>query len=314
MTGPLAQLPNFNMKLLQAFILVAEQRSFRAAASMSNRSQSAISAQVKLLEEQLGVSLFHRTTRSVELTREGEELLRGAQRALEEMTFSLRTIEETVRLDRGRVSLACAPTVAAGRLPAILAAFEQDYPTVQVSIREIPSDMLLETVRKREVDFAIGQAVPADSELQFDPLIDDAVITLAPRNLIPEDRDTITLRELATHRVLILDPITAFRQMFDREMREAGLTFRSKFDCLHTMTLIAMAEAGLGIAVLPLAVVRAAHAPSTQVLRVIEPEIHRQIAIISLRGRHLTPASERLANLIREMLPVATGSALPLSR
>ena len=66
---------NVNLKLLQTFMLVAEERSFRAAAEKSFRSASAVSAQIRLLEEQLRVPLFHRTTRNVYLTPEGEQLM-----------------------------------------------------------------------------------------------------------------------------------------------------------------------------------------------------------------------------------------------
>ena len=115
-----------NLKLLQVFLLVAEHASFRSAADQARRSQSSVSTQIKQLEGQLGVALFHRTTRSVRLTAEGEQLLGCVRRALHEVEAGLRKIEEAVDMRRGHVSIACSPTVASTRLPLVLAAFGKD--------------------------------------------------------------------------------------------------------------------------------------------------------------------------------------------
>ena len=88
---------NVNLKLMHIFLLVAEHNSFCRAAEVSNRSQSAVSMQIRQLELQLGVSLFHRTTRRVQLTREGELLLVCARRAVTELRrdgFDLRLAME----------------------------------------------------------------------------------------------------------------------------------------------------------------------------------------------------------------------------
>lgn len=76
-----------NLKLIQTFLTVAEMKSFRGAADQVKRSQSAVSMQIKQLEEQLGVALFHRTTRSVKLTAEGEKLVGSAQEGLNKPRF-----------------------------------------------------------------------------------------------------------------------------------------------------------------------------------------------------------------------------------
>src|ERR1700743_47955 len=118
---------NVNLKLMHTFLLVAEHSSFCRAAEVSNRSQSAVSMQIRQLELQLGVSLFHRTTRRVQLTREGELLLVCARKAVSELQTGLRQIRDAVDIQRGRLTLACAPTLAATRLPEILATFQKSY-------------------------------------------------------------------------------------------------------------------------------------------------------------------------------------------
>ena len=79
---------NWNLKLIQTFILVAKARNFSKAAVQASRSQPAISSQINALEEQLGFKLFDRTSRAVSLTPEGEALLEGAERSIGELTIS----------------------------------------------------------------------------------------------------------------------------------------------------------------------------------------------------------------------------------
>lgn len=116
---------NINLKLLNSFLLVAEYSSFREAAERANRSLPAISMQIKQLEEQLGVTLFHRTTRRVELTKEGEHLLISVRKALAVIEGGLLELKSASDIAIGQITFACVPTVASTRLPTILSAFSK---------------------------------------------------------------------------------------------------------------------------------------------------------------------------------------------
>jgi DNA-binding transcriptional LysR family regulator len=293
-------LSSFNPKLLQAFVLVAENRSFRKAAELTAKSQSAVSAQVKELERQLGLALLHRTTRSVALTPEGEELLTGARRALQEIEHSLRVVRESAEIRHGRVVLGCAPSIAVSLAPGILSSFGQDFPNVKVFLRETASDELLVALRDGSIDFAIAQAVPPEPDLAIEMLLKDPIVALAPRTIVPSPRDSISLEELSVLPLLHLAPSTSLRQLFDAEMRKRGLPTPCKYDCLHSLTLIAMAEAGLGIAILPRSVLRFASSPNSIAIKIRPASLARDIALISRSDRALPPAAKRLADLARE--------------
>ena len=199
-----------NLKLLQVFLLVAEHESFRSAADQAHRSQSSVSTQIKQLEGQLGVALFHRTTRSVRLTSEGAQLLDCVRRALHEVEEGLRKIEEAVDMRRGHVSLGCSPTVAGSRLPIVLAAFRREYPDVKLFVRELTSADLFESLRKREVDFGIGPIVE-EGDLSFRAILREDIYALVPRRLFHTRQSVITLSDLVRMPVLLLNPATALR-------------------------------------------------------------------------------------------------------
>lgn len=293
---------NINLKFVQTFLLVAEHASFRVAAEKAHRSQSAISMQIKQLESQFGATLFHRTTRRVRLTREGEQLFAAARRAFGELELVARQIEETVGLHQGRLSLACSQTVAATRLPRILAAFEQDYPSVAIHVRELPSAELLEAVRRQEVDFGIGPIVAA-SEFSFELILRDEFVALVPHRFLRTPLSTVTLTELCRMPILLLTKAAAFRATLDAALRSRGLTIPTRYEVVQPQTLIAMAIAGLGVAILPKVAVPELPKGSradVHILRVVDPVITREIGIVTLRGQGLSPTASRLVDLIRE--------------
>lgn len=294
-------LSNVNLKLLQAFLLVGEHSSFRTAAEVSHRSTSAVSAQIRNLEDQLGVPLFHRTTRNVRLTAEGAQLLECARRALMEVEAGLRKIQEAADLRRGRVSLACSPTVAATRLSRVLAAFEKDHPGIEVFVRELTSDALFESIRRHEVDFGIGPVIET-SAFSFEPLLEESLYALVPRRFVTTRKNTITLATLTNMPLLVLSPATALRNALETTMRERKLSISTRYEFSQAQTLISMANAGLGAAILPKLALPPVIDERTQVLRIVSPAMTRKVALITLRGQSLSPASLRIAQLMQQLI------------
>jgi DNA-binding transcriptional LysR family regulator len=296
-----AALSHVNLKLLQTFLLVGEHSSFRVAAEKSFRSQSAVSAQIRELEKQLGVALFHRTTRSVRLTDEGHLLLECAQRALREVDDGLRKIKESTDIRRGRVSLSCSPTVAETRLARVLAAFEKDYPGIEVYVREVTSAALFDSIRKREVDFGIGPSIDT-AEFDFEPILDDPLYALVPKRFIKTTKETISLATLTNMPLLVLNNATALRGMLEANLKERQLTFTTRYEFAQAQTLISMAGAGLGAAILPKVALPPRIYASTYVLRIVNPPLVRQVSVITARGQALSPASLRLVQLLRQLI------------
>lgn len=294
---------NLNLKLLQTFLLVAEHNNFRQAAELAHRSQSAISSQIKQLEEQLGVALFHRTTRRVRLTDEGLQLLGSAQRAIHEVELGLKRIREAADIRSGRISISCSPTIAASRLPRVLAAFEDDYPGVQVFVREAATTVVFENVRIGEADFGVAPFIKL-SGFAFEPILDDDLYALVPKNLVRGSRSTITFKSLAAMPLLVLDATTALRATVEETMRRNGMAFSTKHEFNQVQTLISMARVGLGAAVLPKTVLPSAPDARVKILRIVAPTLTRRIGIITNRGQKLSPAAARLAQHLRELVGV----------
>ncbi len=296
-----AALARVNLKLLQTFMLVAENGSFKAAADRARRSQSAISMQIKQLEDQLGARLFNRTTRDVKLTPEGSKLFASTQRGLQEVGIGLRNVQEALAIRRGQVALACAPTIASTHLPRILAEFERDYPGIKMLLSELKSADLYQAIGTDAVDFGIGP-ISGNPDLDFEPLLDDPLHALIPTRMCPHNRRSITLADLSALPLLHFHTTTLTGAMLESEAAARGIVLNVRYRCIQAETLVAMAEAGIGAAILTQSVVRFAQPNHSRVYRIVEPELVHRYGIVRKRGKELSPAAERLAQLIRTSL------------
>jgi LysR family hydrogen peroxide-inducible transcriptional activator len=172
---------------------------------------------------------------------------------------------------------------------------------VRVFVREIASEGLLDALRQGTIDFAVVQAVPPEPDLRVEPLLDDPVVAIAPRAIIPRRRTSIGLEELAA----TAPPARSghvWRQFFNEEMRRCELAYDCNYDCINSLTLIAMAETGLRIAILPRSVLSFGRGSTTQAIAVRQGSLSRKIALISRSDRLPSPAASRLAVLISEQV------------
>ncbi len=148
---------DFNTDLLRTFVAIADSGGFTRAAQLVHRTQSAVSMQMKRLEEGLKRPLFERDGRTVALTPEGEMLLQYARRILQLHEEAVSTITQPEMIGMVRIG---TPDDYGSFLPSILARYAQCYPKVQVEVRCEPSSSLIETLENGELDLALTTCNP----------------------------------------------------------------------------------------------------------------------------------------------------------
>ena len=134
---------------VQALVAIAEYQAFHRAADALNITQTALSRRLQNLESFLGVRLVERTTRSVALTRLGENFLPQARRLLTDLVAALTEIRETGKALRGDVTLACVPTVGVHYLPRILQGYYLRYPNNRIKVLDHASSAVAQAVLTR---------------------------------------------------------------------------------------------------------------------------------------------------------------------
>ncbi|NYT23004.1 LysR family transcriptional regulator [Alcaligenaceae bacterium] len=293
-----------NLKLFNAFLIVAETGSVRNAADKASRSDSAISMQIKQLEAQLGTQLFHRTGRKLELTVAGRQLLVHVRQAMQQVDRGLRQLKQGLDLERGNVVMGCSPTIAATRLPQVLSAFSERYPGIELLIRELTLAEQLECLRQGTVDFCLGPAfLHATTDILFEYVVHDQIYALLPADMAPKGRTTLTLAEYTMFPALMLSNDSGLRPMMDEALRCAGLSLKLRCEARQISTLIAMVRNGMGAALLPRIALDDLADERSTALRVTHPDMERSLGILSMRNEIPAPAAQALQHMIREMLP-----------
>jgi DNA-binding transcriptional LysR family regulator len=300
---------------------VADAGGFRRAAEQLYRSQSAVSAQIRDLEAELGVALFHRTTRRVNLTAEGERLLTRTRKALAELDAGIRELGDDVALRHGRIVIGTTPTISSTRLPPIIAAIRARHPGIAVNIREDFARGTLDRVRRDEVDFALCPATEgADGQdFAFEPLMRDEFRAVLPPGDALSGRAEVRFDEIADRPILAFPRATALRRQLDALFNGRGRVLNPAFQASHHVTLLAMVAAGLGVTVLPglclgdgqFAGAFAGTSASTSAAwdagwgavstaRLVDPVLHRTVAIATRKGQALSPAAQAGVAMIRQ--------------
>ncbi|MGF6528202.1 LysR family transcriptional regulator [Variovorax sp. PvP013] len=283
----------FDLKELQAFVVTADEASFRSAAQALNLSAPALSRRVERLETALGVRLLERTTRHVELTAAGREFLQEARSALTGLDEAVQRLGDQGRRRRGRVTIACVPSVANHLLPPVLGAFAQELPDVQVHVIDENATQVLEAVARGEADFGLSFTGSQESALEFQVLTRERYVLAMPRDHDWARRDEIRWTELAGQRLVSVSSRSSNRLLLDQAM--AGLAHRPMvwYECNHVTGALALVEAGLGLAALPQLALPRAH-PRVCGVPLIEPDLWRTLGLLKRRGRDLTPVAEVL--------------------
>src|SRR4051812_23779186 len=147
---------NVTFRQLQAFAAVAAAGSFTRAAERLHVTQSAVSVLIRELEADLGIRLFDRTTRRVEITEAGIDFRAGAEKLIADMEHAVRHTHDLVERKRGRITVAAPPLLAAAFLPRTIQAFQRAYPGIRVALIDVPTDQIVSRVKSGEADLGVG--------------------------------------------------------------------------------------------------------------------------------------------------------------
>ncbi|WP_199032386.1 LysR family transcriptional regulator [Ralstonia sp. ASV6] len=172
-----------DLRQLRYFVTVAEELHFGRAAERLSMTQPPLSQQIRALEEELGVTLFHRTQRSVALTPVGARWLVEVRRVLAEAGALPALAQRLARGEVGSLSLSFVSTADYGILPAVLRHFRDARPDVQFQLREATSDVQIEALLADEVDAGVVIAHHAGSvpgELEYRPLVRERLVLAVP--------------------------------------------------------------------------------------------------------------------------------------
>ena len=241
---------NVSTRHLKAFLALAAEKNFTRAAALSHLSQPAFSVLIQSLEESVGVRLFDRGTRRVELTVEGRLFETSAARLLAEFDNAIGEMRDLVALRKGRLAIAALPSICAYRLPEVIAAFHSQHPGIDITLHDVTSDNCLDLLRRDRCDFALTAIVSA-ADLDIEPVLADRFFLACPAQhpLARARSRTLTVADLLQWEFVQQDRYSSVRQQIDAVTYPHQLN--TVMEVAGMATAAGLVAAGVGLAIIP---------------------------------------------------------------
>jgi DNA-binding transcriptional LysR family regulator len=303
-----------DLKLLKAFVGVAEHGTVSKAAEVLHVTQPALSRQIRSLEHQAGFDLFERAGRGLVLTPRGAQLLTECRGLL---THADALSERTRRLRRGDLQVlrvAAASLTIEALFPAFLGRYARHVPDVHLTLLDAHAADHLGMLERGDADLSVAviNMLPLDDRHFASRLLPRFQMLAACSPSFPiEAGDVKDIGALDRHPLLVLDPSYATRNVFDAACHLAGFKPTILFEGRSVNTLLAMAEAGHGIAIVPSVLkIDPARIRTMLVTHRREP-LQLAVAVIwdkrRMPSRHADQFADLLAAYVRETYPPAPG-------
>jgi DNA-binding transcriptional LysR family regulator len=274
---------------LAAFCAVVERASFSQAAEQLGVTQPAVSLQIRSLEKRLGVQLLDRSGRRVEPTDAGRRLYRSALRLLAQEEQLLAELGDEVEGElSGRLELGASTGPGGTVIPTVLCEFQARHPAVQVALTVSDTQRIVEQVARRELELGVVGAARRHRGVVFEPFFRDEVVLAVPRGHRFADR-TISIAELQSEPLVLMQEGAGVRQVIDDELRDAGFRLRD-LDVRLELGLQESARTavlgGYGVTFISRSAIDADVAAGTiSIARVTGLEPSREISLVRAAGR-----------------------------
>lgn len=286
---------------LRSVVAIARHGSFTKAGEELHLAQSAVSQQVRRLEEELGITLFTRTSRNVELTSEGRVVVDYARRVLSEVDGLRDELDERAGLLSGDLRLGGMWPTGLYDLYSVIADFHEQHPGVAIHFVEGTQEEMLAKIGGDELD-AIFTAVDPDAlgqDFAATLLSEEEFVCTLPVGHALAAQDHVTFPQLAGLDFVTYRENSALRRRLEAAMGEHGLEPRNAFICTEMGAVRALVSKGMGVAVIPRS---AAEEPGPPIeLRPIGPEPFTwPVALVWRADRRQPPAAKAFLSLAIE--------------
>ena len=233
---------------LEYVVAVDQYQHFSLAAEQINVSQPTLSHQIKKLEAELGVQLFIRTTRSIQVTEAGKEFITYAKRILSDIEQAKQAMMEHANLKFGHVRIGAIPNMTYLGITALIVQFKANYPGINLSLYEDNSESLFKKMNNHEIDVAFINTPNTPPDVaEYYPLIQDHFVLFVSQNHRLSDKKIVSLTELSQEQFIIFKMGTNLQNRFVKLCKEAGFKPDIILESGHIETMKGFVEEGIGI-------------------------------------------------------------------
>lgn len=286
------------LRELKTFLTVVRCGTFAAAGKQIGLTQSAVSAQIRNLEDAVGQSLFDRTGRTATLNQAGARAVPLAEKILEQ--FSLMSTPERLEDYRGELRIGAIGTVQSCLMPAMLLKLREQAPGIETKLVPGVSLDLLNQVDSGEIDLAIIIRPPFQlpKELELELVRSEPFVLVAPTDMDAQE----PLKMLTEHPFIRYDRSSFGGRLVTQFMRKQHIQPRQVLELDELDAIVKMVESGLGIALIPEAGLWVENQPRVQIIDLGDQVFYRDLVLISRYGSRQSPAQKLFRECVMEQV------------
>lgn len=284
----------------KVFCDLAETGSFSKAAVINSITQSAVSQQIRALENKFQVTLVERGRRNFSLTAEGSAFLNASREILEVYNDLDNRLHELRNVVAGELRIASIYSIGLHELPPYLKAFREKFPEVEVHVGYRRSQQVYAQVLSGEVDLGLVAYPVKRSGLQADIFSEDRLVLICHPNHPLAARKRITLAALSGEKFIAFEPDLPTRKVIDRHLRENSVEIEHAMEFDNIETVKRAVEVESGVSIVPSNTVR--QEVEGGVLAAVEIEgakMSRPLGVITKRNRARSPAHKEFVDALR---------------
>jgi LysR family transcriptional regulator, carnitine catabolism transcriptional activator len=288
----------FTSRQLRAFHLVAEHRNFARAAQALFITPSGLSVLIREFENQLGYRLFDRTTRQVQLSRHGADLLEATSRHLGELEEAMARVGRSARGKRQTVSLGTTPLVAANVLPQAMRDYRRHRPDLRVRLFDADQATVLGQVQAGKLDVGVGlfKSVPGVKRVSFFRF---SLVLIRARRHGPAAGSDLPWSALEGETLIVLSPSSPHQQVIDQQLAKSRVRFETGGVANLLDTQVALVEADEGAAVIPSFGLALCKGRDVVARLLVNPVVSMEFNQITQRGRTLPEGADEFVEFLK---------------
>ena len=289
---------NIEIGDIEAFIELADTNSFAKAANNLNLSQPALSRRIQKLENELGTTLFDRTTRKVQLSYSGRNFYERARSIIEAVKTATKTLSEKYSFP-SIIKIAAVNSSLRNIIYPTLKIFKEIEPRCKIQIIERSANYVVDSVLGGECDFGVNFTGVQEPGVTFESLFDEDYVVVFPKGDILEKKRKIKLSEIKDRDFISVWKGSGSRIYFENALARQKEDLDWTYEVRHVPSALNMVEQGLGITLAPKLAVSQDYS-SLSYRPLIDPSVTRTMGLIKRSGKDLGYDAQKLYDLLKE--------------